>query len=535
MVRVFLSSTWTDLRPERGAAEAAVHRLRETKFVGMEYFGSRAEDARTASVEEVDGCQLFVCVVAGRYGSGIVRGEYERARALNLPCLVYLKAEEAIPPEHLEKSQRRRKLLKTFRAELEGNHVVSHFRTPEELALKLGADIHRWLFEVYLAPALEGAGLKGDAGEVGRLAGDVRDAEALRRVMAGRGITVGRDVVQSILVAGSSNTINLLVRGIDSLPQNYAARVQNFLTEYLGTSQRPVPFGGREADLDELDRWLEDPGQPPYLLLAAPAGRGKSALLTRWSRRLLQRKDLAVAFLPVSIRHRTNLASVVFASLTSRLAALHGETISGGHDTHSEIWRGQMSNYLARRLPGGRRLLLILDGIDEAADWEAGPDLFPLDPVEGLRVVVSARPLAGDAGAGGWLARLGWDEHGAAASKGLARLNAAGIADVLLHMGVPLDKLGTRVDIVEELRRLSEGDPLLIRLYVNDLWARGEEAARLSPEDLRTIRPGLDGYLKRWWEDQKSLWGAQAPLREPAVEAVLNVLACALGPLMRED
>jgi len=78
---------------------------------------------------------------------------------------------------------------------------------------------------------------------------------------------------------------------------------------------------------------------------------------------------------------------------------------------------------------------------------------------------------------------------------------------VLTRMGFPLDQLGKRVDIVAELYRLSKGDPLLVRLYVDDRWVRGEEAARLQPEDLRKIKPGLEGYFAKWWEDQEKLWG----------------------------
>src|SRR5918997_120470 len=68
---VYVSSTWLDLQPERKAVEQAVQRLRETKFVGMEYFGSRDEDTRTASLDDIDRSRAYVCVVAGRYGSGI--------------------------------------------------------------------------------------------------------------------------------------------------------------------------------------------------------------------------------------------------------------------------------------------------------------------------------------------------------------------------------------------------------------------------------------------------------------------------------
>jgi ATP/maltotriose-dependent transcriptional regulator MalT len=43
-----------------------------------------------------------------------------------------------------------------------------------------------------------------------------------------------------------------------------------------------------------LDTWQTD--TTPYLLLAAPAGRGKSALLVRWLDSLKDREDLALAF-----------------------------------------------------------------------------------------------------------------------------------------------------------------------------------------------------------------------------------------------
>jgi hypothetical protein len=79
-----------------------------------------------------------------------------------------------------------------------------------------------------------------------------------------------------------------------------------------------------------------------------------------------------------------------------------------------------------------------------------------------------------------------------------------GVADVLLKMGFPLDDLSRNVDIVAELYRLSEGDPLLVGLYVGDLWTKGEAATRLKPEELADIQSGYKGYFNRWWDDQKS-------------------------------
>jgi hypothetical protein len=329
--------------------------------------------------------------------------------------------------------------------------------------------------------------------------------------------------------------VNTFTQGLRELPTDYVSRVKNFLAEYLGTLHHPVPFGGRVRDFEQLNAWLSTTQATPYMLLAAPAGRGKSALLLRWCQKLLAQRNLAVAYFPVSIRFRTNLAGVAFPSLVALLASLHGEKVPTDPNLHEDIWRGLFTEYIKRPLPDGRSLLLVLDGIDEAADWSAGPDLFPIDPPPGLRIVLSARYLANDQDANAWLKRLGWTRPGLARALELYPLDRTGIASVLMQMGFPLDLLSSRVNIVSELYRLSEGDPLLVRLYVDDLWERGEAAIRFQPEDLQAIRPGLSGYFERWWKDQRLLWSKEAPQREATAQIVLNLLAGALGPLSKKD
>jgi len=114
-----------------------------------------------------------------------------------------------------------------------------------------------------------------------------KSLDSASQTMTGdRAIAVGGNVSGSILITGDHNVL----QGITFLPTDYAMRIRNFILEYIGTLQRPVPFGGRQADLQTLDGWLDDPDAPPYLLLTAPAGRGKSALLVRW---LERRRDPA--------------------------------------------------------------------------------------------------------------------------------------------------------------------------------------------------------------------------------------------------
>ena len=226
--------------------------------------------------------------------------------------------------------------------------------------------------------------------------------------------------------------VNTFTQGLRELPTDYVTRVKSFLAEYLGSPQHPVPFGGRAKDFEHLDNWLNNSQTSPYLLLAAPAGRGKSALLVRWCQKLFVRQNLAVAYFPVSIRFRTNLAGVAFPSLVALLARLHGEKVPVDPNMPEEVWRGLFVDYINRPLPDKRSLVLLLDGIDEAADWTAGPDLFPLNPPPGLRIVLSARHLANDKDANTWLKRLDWTRPGLASTLELYPLDWSGIAISLI-------------------------------------------------------------------------------------------------------
>jgi tetratricopeptide (TPR) repeat protein len=147
--KVFVSSTWLDLEPERKAVETALRRMSTTDFVGMEYFGSRDENTQRASLDEVDRSDVYVGIFAGRYGSGITEDEYRRARERNLPCFIYLKAESAITLDKYEQKQKQRTRLNKLKAELRKAHTVSEFATPEDLASKVTADLHTWASKEY--------------------------------------------------------------------------------------------------------------------------------------------------------------------------------------------------------------------------------------------------------------------------------------------------------------------------------------------------------------------------------------------------
>jgi len=164
LARVFVSSTWLDLQPEREAVEAAILRLHETKYVGMEYFGSRDETTQRASLDELDRSEVYVGIIAGRYGSGITEDEYHRARERDLPCFIYFKADNTVPSQWREADPATSARLDALKKKLRRNHTASEFRNPDDLAAKVTADLHRWLVEEVLEPKLA----QGARGEVPR-------------------------------------------------------------------------------------------------------------------------------------------------------------------------------------------------------------------------------------------------------------------------------------------------------------------------------------------------------------------------------
>ena len=146
VVKAFVSSTWVDLQSERELVEKALHRLIDTNYSGMEYFGSQEDTPLKVSLRAVDESDIYVGIFAHRYGSGITEKEYRRARKNGLPCLIYLKDEDVpVKPAFIEQKLTAKKKMISLKVELKKNHVISIFRTPEELASKVTADLHNYL------------------------------------------------------------------------------------------------------------------------------------------------------------------------------------------------------------------------------------------------------------------------------------------------------------------------------------------------------------------------------------------------------
>ena len=318
-------------------------------------------------------------------------------------------------------------------------------------------------------------------------------------------------------------------------------KTRNFEDEYLASETSPIPFGGRDFELRRLNEWLLDPGGSPRMLVTAPAGRGKSALLVQWMKNLLDGRvcgddGWALAFMPISIRVGTNLPRVFYQGLDSRLAEIMREDSASELARDADDFRSIAGVQLERLAHSHRSVLVVIDGLDEAPEETFDPTIFPRVLPSNFRVLLSARWQKGDINSRGWLRRLQWDRNVKVDHLELGKLDQDHIRDVLIKLGAPLDGVEIESPLVEKLLDLTDGEPLLVRYYAEDLWRLAGTGARVTRADLDTLKPGFNSYFERWFAHQETLWRQEgADINRAAVDTALCALAFALGPLEERD
>lgn len=157
--RVFLSSTYVDLKSHREAAQKAIRQLGAVD-VSMEHFGARDERPVKECIHLVQNeSDLFVGVYAHRYGYipdgknlSISELEYKAAADAGLPKFIYA-VDEKYPwiPSHIDKGKKGAK-LKSFKEFLFKNHICQTFGSAEQLAMSVAADLGRHIAMERAAP-----------------------------------------------------------------------------------------------------------------------------------------------------------------------------------------------------------------------------------------------------------------------------------------------------------------------------------------------------------------------------------------------
>ena len=147
--KVFISSTYLDLANYRKGIWKLLRNYNVT-ISGMESFGARKSDVLSTCLREVEKADVFLCVIAMKYGSieetsnkSYTQLEYEKAIECNLDVLVYLIDENngLVLPKNVDIGENAES-LKLFKEQIKRTHTPDYFFSEKHLlkSLKLEFD-----------------------------------------------------------------------------------------------------------------------------------------------------------------------------------------------------------------------------------------------------------------------------------------------------------------------------------------------------------------------------------------------------------
>ncbi|MEY4578246.1 MAG: hypothetical protein RL701_2949, partial [Pseudomonadota bacterium] len=245
-----------------------------------------------------------------------------------------------------------------------------------------------------------------------------------------------------------------------------------------------------------------------------------------------------IVFVPISMRIDTDRPEHYLHALADQLASIARQALPS-HPANAASYYGDRVFDLATQLLHGRsHVLIVLDGLDESlgADFDAG--IFPQILPSHIRIVAAARPIFGHTDSTGWAHHLSWDSPHACERMDLKHLDEAAIRDVMRRSEPRLNSFADTPTIVSKLYMLSEGEPFVLRYYVEyirDSFSEHVDGAHVL-RALGEFRPGFGGYFGTWLKRQGRVWNQATPTASrQVIDAMLITLACALGPLQATD
>jgi hypothetical protein len=150
-MRIFVSSTFKDLRPEREAAQDALRRSELVPW-GMELFVSEPSKPLDVCLEQVQLSDAVILIVGFMAGSLIpespeltyTRAEFELAQKLGRPVFAFLKTEGGVPVNK-ETDEDKKKALDDFtNAVTSAGITPAYFDSPDRLTTELLLAVTNW-------------------------------------------------------------------------------------------------------------------------------------------------------------------------------------------------------------------------------------------------------------------------------------------------------------------------------------------------------------------------------------------------------
>lgn len=151
-MKILVSSTFSDLQPERAAAIEAIERVEHAE--AMERFPASDEAPRDECIGRVRESDALVLIIGDRYGSldpvtgySITELEYRTAHELGIPVFAYLKVGEDGSWTSVETDPEQRVKHQTFKRLVDAQQVRRPFRTfqtADKLQIEILASLYRY-------------------------------------------------------------------------------------------------------------------------------------------------------------------------------------------------------------------------------------------------------------------------------------------------------------------------------------------------------------------------------------------------------
>ncbi|RYZ05955.1 MAG: DUF4062 domain-containing protein [Myxococcales bacterium] len=152
-MKVYLSSTYRDLREHRLAVDRALRRMGHD-VIGMEQYVAEGAKPLERCLADVRTADAYLLMLAWRYGSpadaqqrSITELEFLEAKSAGKPVLAFLLDPEAPwPPAHVDAmaaNSAAAASISRFRGEVGSNYLAGIFVTPEDLASQVSAAVAR--------------------------------------------------------------------------------------------------------------------------------------------------------------------------------------------------------------------------------------------------------------------------------------------------------------------------------------------------------------------------------------------------------
>lgn len=291
-------------------------------------------------------------------------------------------------------------------------------------------------------------------------------------------------------------------------------KVKVIIDEYIGQ-----PFAGRSDEQLDIYQFFEM-NKKGVLLVTAPAGFGKSALLINWMQR--HQEDFHIVF------HCFRSDSNIISSLQNGYRHLLRQLLLYYKQDYREFpsdengMRDLLCDLIQSGVSEGNRLIIMLDGLDEA-DKVLEP-FWGVSLPDGVYVVASARADKDDKP--DYL--RDWVECTKRVQ--IKQLSINAIIDWVGRIN-ELSPYAKDDNFIKTLYRVTEGFPLYLRYLLDDL-----KLATLQEKDIRSLAAkSADGFTAYVKGQFRLIAKLEEVKQKSGIQELFALLTIALGALPEND